>query len=471
MSSEIKIKFGTDGFRSIICDSFTYENIRIIAQGFCEWLAYNGYKKSSTRIFVGYDRRFFSDRFAREFATVLINNDFDCVLSKTAVTTPMVSYLTTQNFTFGIMITASHNHYLYNGVKIKYQGRSVLPRITAEMEMYIDKIKKSYISRIPKKEILEEDLRNEYINYLTGNFKINDILKKINGKVVFDFMYGSGADIYGLLFNSKKIVAINTEIDPLFGEINSPEPVESKLSKLKEVVKKEKAICGFALDGDGDRFAIVDEKGNYFTPQKVAPMILNYLVEKKNMKGRVVQAVSLGYLTQRIAREKNFIFEFTPVGFKYIADRISMGDTIFGAEESGGYCWKGNIPERDGFMTSLIFLEMISEMGLSITKIYENIKNKYGDSYFIREDLHVEKIPFSKYSYAVKIKSKLPKTILNKNIKEVLTLDGIKVILENDWWFLIRPSGTEPLIRIYAEAENEKSVKDLIKFAKEISVI
>jgi phosphomannomutase len=284
-------------------------------------------------------------------------------------------------------------------------------------------------------------------------------------------MYGSGADIYGLLFNSKKIVAINTEIDPLFGEINSPEPVESKLSKLKEFVKKEKAICGFALDGDGDRFTLVDEKGNYFTPQKAAPMILNYLVEKKNMKGRVVQAVSLGYLTQRIAREKNFIFEFTPVGFKYIAYRISMGDTIFGAEESGGYCWKGNIPERDGFMTSLIFLEMISEMGLSITKIYENIKNKYGDSYFIREDLHVEKIPFSKYSYAVKIKSKLPKTILNKNIKEVLTLDGIKVILENDWWFLIRPSGTEPLIRIYAEAENEKSVKDLIKFAKEISVI
>jgi len=471
MSLELKIKFGTDGFRSVIGEGFTYENIRIIAQSFCEWLTYNGYKKPSTKVFVGYDRRFFSDKFAKEFAVVLVNNDIDCVLSKTPVTTSMVSYLTTQNFTFGVMITASHNNYLYNGVKFKYQGRSVPPRITSEIEVYSYKIRKSHISRFPKRTLIEQDLRNDYVNYLLSKFNISEILKNIKGKIIFDFMYGSGADIFGMLFNSKNIIAINTEIDPMFGEINSPEPVEDKLLKLKNKVKEDGAICGFALDGDGDRFALIDNNGNYITPQRVAPMILNWLVENKNMKGRVVQAVSLGYLTQRIAKEKGLLFEFTPVGFKYIAERMLLGDTIFGAEESGGYCWKGNIADRDGFMTSLLFMEMIARTGFSIEEIYNNIKNNYGNSYFIREDLRVSKISLSKYSYAIKIKSKLPKNIIGKSIKEIITLDGIKVILENDWWFLIRPSGTEPLLRIYAEAEDQKSVKELIKFAKGIAIV
>jgi len=471
MSVDLKIKFGTDGFRSIISDGFTYENVRIIAQGFCDYLCYNGYKNSDTRVFVGYDRRFLSSRFAREFCVVLTNNDIECVLSKTPVPTPMVSYLTTKDFTFGVMITASHNDYLYNGIKFKFKGRSVLPSVTSEIEVYISKIGKSYISKTPKKNIVEEDLRDKYVKYLLSKFNLREILSKIRGKIIFDFMYGSGADIFNMIFDSKNVFAINTENDPLFGDIYSPEPVEKNLRRLKEFVRKENAICGFALDGDGDRFALIDDKGNYMTPQRVAPMILNYLVTNKGLKGRVVQAVSLGYLTQRIAREKNLLFEFTPVGFKYIADRMSFEDTIFGAEESGGYSWKGNIPERDGLVTSLLFMEMISKLNMNISEIYSVIKNNYGDSYFIREDVKIDKLSASKYGYAMKIKSKLPKEILTKKIKEIITLDGIKVILENDWWFLIRPSGTEPLIRIYAEAENEKSLRELVRFAREISVV
>ncbi len=466
-----KINFGTDGFRGIIGANFNYENIRRIAQGLSDWLAYKGMKNEKLKVFIEYDRRFLSNKFAKEFATVLINNNVETHLSKTPLTTPMVSYLTTTEYTFGVMITASHNPYLYNGVKFKYQGRSLVPQITAEIELYIQKNIRSHISRIPRKPIIEVDKRKDYVEYLHKKFNIKELLKNLQGKIVFDLMYGSSAEIFDILFEGfKNIIAINKKNDPLFGEIGSPEPVEKKLGKLKEEVKRNKAICGFAIDGDGDRFALIDENGNYLTPTKVSPLILNYLVEHKKMYGKVVQAVSLGYLPYRIAKEKNMIFEFTPVGFKYIADRLVENDTIFGAEESGGYSWKGNIPERDGFVTSLIFIEMLSKLKKNISQLYKEIEQKYGKSYFIREDLNVHKLNYSKFAYSMKIKSKLPKTIINKEIREIITIDGIKVILENDWWFLIRPSGTEPLLRIYVETENEKSSKELLKIVKELSV-
>lgn len=466
-----KIKFGTDGFRGLIGDNFNYETVRKIAQGFSDYLAYKGYDKTKIKIVVGYDRRFLSDRFAKEFTTVLVNNDIDCVLSKTPVTTPTVSYLTTCGYDFGIMITASHNNYIYNGIKIKYQGRSALPSFTAELELYIEKNKKLHISRIPKKNIVEKDLIEEYVKYLNKRFNISKIISTLKGRIVFDFMYGTGADVFERLFGKyKNVIAVNTEHDPIFGDIKAPEPVESKLEALKEAVKKNKAVCGFALDGDGDRFALVDGNGNYMTPCQVAPMILDYLIDYKKMSGKVVQAVSLGFLTQRIARQKNMIFEFTPVGFKYLADRIIDGDTIFGAEESGGYCWKGNIPDRDGFVTSLLFMEMMAETKKSISQIYKEVEEKYGSSYFVREDFHTDKNIPSKYAFSMKLKSKLPKEILKYKVREVVTLDGLKVILENDWWFLVRPSGTEPLIRVYVETDSQKHSKDLMKFVKDVSL-
>lgn len=472
MALSQKISFGTDGFRGVIGDNFNYENIRRIAQGFFDWFCYKGYRKEEAKVFVGYDRRFLSDKFAREFATVLINNDINCVLSKTPVTTPLVSYLTTKDYTFGIMITASHNGYLYNGVKLKYQGRSALPQMTAELEIYIEKNLKSYISKSLKKDIIEMDLRADYVKYLNDRFNIKNILSKIKGKIVLDLMYGSSAEIVDMLFgNYKNIIVIDKKHDPLFGEYGSPEPVEKRLFKLKEVVKKEKALCGFALDGDGDRFALIDSNGNYISPAQVAPVILNYLIEKKKMSGRIVQAVSLGFLTYRIAKEKNMMFEFSPVGFKYLADRIAGGDTIFGAEESGGYCWKGCIPDRDGFVTSLLFMEMMAECRTGVNELCKDIESRYGSSNFIREDFPLNKIVASKYAFAMKIKSKLPKTILNRPIRDVITIDGIRVILDNDWWFLIRPSGTEPLLRVYVETNSLKNSNELMKFAKEFLAV
>lgn len=464
-----KITFGTDGFRGVIAADFTYENIRRIAQGFCDYLAYKGFKDSDTKVFIGYDRRFLSERFAREFASVLVNNDINCVLSLTPVTTPLVSYLTTKEFKFGIMITASHNNFMYNGIKIKYGGRSALPTITSEIELYIEKNRSLKVSRNPKKHIPEIDLRKDYVNYIKSRFDIDKIFSQIKGKIIVDFMYGCGAEIYEELFGKyKNVIPLRTKRDPLFGEISSPEPKEDKLVALKNAVKENKAICGFALDGDGDRLACVDGNAVYLPPTVIAPIILDYLVDIKKMIGKIVQAVSLGFLTQRIAREKGMIFEFTPVGFKYIAERIIEGGTIFGAEESGGYAWKGCIPERDGFVTMLMILEILSNKKQNLTKVVEEIQTKYGKSDFIREDLIINKSVASKYSFAMRIKSKLPKEILSKKINSVITLDGIRVILENDWWFLARPSGTEPLLRIYAETDSRDNSKKLVSFAKEL---
>lgn len=466
-----EIKFGTDGFRGVISDDFNYENVRIVAQGFCDWLSNKGFKNENLKVFIGYDRRFLSDKFAKEFASVVINNDISCIVSKTPLPTPMVSYLTVKDYTFGIVITASHNGYWYNGIKIKYKGRSVVPSLTSEIELYIMKNMKRHISRIPKKNITELDLRKDYVDYITKKFNLEHIFSKIKNKIVFDLMYGSAGDVFDMIFSKyKNVVAINKEHDPLFGEYGSPEPVEKRLIRLKEEIKKQKAVCGFALDGDGDRFALIDSNGRYYTPSEISAIILKYLIDYKKLSGRVVQAVSLGFLTQRIAREKNLLFEFVPVGFKYIASRIIDSDALFGAEESGGYSWRGNIPERDGFVSSLMILEIMANLSKKIDEIYKDIEKRYGSCCFLREDLTLNKIVSSKYSFAMRIRSKLPKTILNKNIKDIITLDGIRVNLENDWWFLIRPSGTEPYLRIYVETDNLKNSKLLLNYAKELLV-
>ncbi|MCX7641170.1 MAG: hypothetical protein N2Z20_00865 [Elusimicrobiales bacterium] len=464
-----KISFGTDGFRGVIGADFTYENVRRIAQGFSDFLAYRGYKTQNTDIIIGYDRRFLSDKFAREFAIVLTNNDINCFLCTTPVTTPMISQATLSRFKFGVMITASHNSFLYNGIKIKHEGRSVLPSITSEIELYIEKNHSVKVSRTPKRNINEIDLRKEYSKYIKQKFNLDRIFSSIKGNIILDFMYGSASELYDEMFSKyKNIIPIRTKKDPLFGEISAPEPKEDKLELLKRIVKEKKAICGFAVDGDGDRLACVDEKGTYLAPTIVAPIILEYLIKNKNMTGKVVQAVSLGFLTYRIAKSKGLLFEFTPVGFKYIAERIVEGTTLFGAEESGGYSWKGNMPERDGIVTMMMILEIMSVQKQKLGEIVKNIETNYGKSTFVREDISLNKIIPSKYSFAMKIKSKLPKDILSYKISQVLTLDGIKVILDNDWWFLARPSGTEPILRIYAEADSKENVKKLMVTAKEI---
>jgi phosphomannomutase len=193
--------------------------------------------------------------------------------------------------------------------------------------------------------------------------------------------------------------------------------------------------------------------------------MLEYLLSKGQFKGKIVQAVSMGYLTKRIARAANLQFDEVPVGFKYIAEKMLSEDVTFGVEESGGYAWKGNLPERDGALTALFVMELVAKTGKSVSALYAEIEKKYGKSFFTRRDFNLEKAIPNKHSFAVKIKKKLPKLLLGHKITETNTIDGLKIILDNDWWVLMRPSGTEPLLRTYAETDSQENTKKLLDLA------
>ncbi|MCK5106633.1 MAG: phosphoglucomutase/phosphomannomutase family protein [Elusimicrobiales bacterium] len=469
MADHNNISFGTDGFRGVISENFTYANVRKITQGLSDFIAYK-YMRISDKpsIVVGYDRRFMSEKFAISVAEVLAANGLSVTVSDSVVPTPAISHMTYKKHVIGIMITASHNKHFYNGIKFKEAGRSAPPSFTAELESYVSKASPS--AEVDFKPQFKS-FNKKYVAYLKSKFKIEDILKKIKGPVVVDFMHGTGAEVLSDIFNSKRVITINSEKDPLFGGI-APEPIEKNMAELIKTVKAKKAALGIAFDGDSDRFAMVDEKGNYLSPCQIAPILLDYLLEKNKLKGKVVQAVSMGYLTKRIVNQFNekssahkLLLEEVPVGFKYIAEKMISEDVAFGVEESGGYSWKGNIPERDGILTGLLMMQILADSKKKMSEVYQDIEKKYGKSYFLRSDFKIQKAVTNKHSFAVKLRKKFPKVILSQKIKKTLTIDGLKIMLANDNWVLMRPSGTEPLLRIYAETGSFKDTKKLIEFA------
>ncbi len=445
----------------MISDTFTFDSVRAIAQGFSDYVSHK-YIRTADKpdIVVGYDRRFLSKDFALTFAAVAKANGLKVAISNSPLTTPVISHLTYKRNALGVMITASHNKYMYNGIKIKEGGKSATPQTTAEIENYISKA--SVVGE--NKNIREIDFTRAYISYVKSKFNIPKIFSALKQPVVVDYMYGAAAELAENVFFSKKIIPIHTSFDPLFGFV-PPEPIEKNLARLSRAVVENKAAFGLALDGDGDRMAIVDERGRYLSPHQLAPMLFEYLIQNKKVKGKLVQAVSMGYLTKRIAAEHSMMVEDVPVGFKYIAEKMVSEEIAFGVEESGGYSWKGNIPERDGILTGLLVAEMASNLKKKISEIYASIEKKYGKSFFIRKDQHLPKGISNKHSFAVKCRKKMPKVINSKKVRETKTIDGLKVVLEDDSWLLIRPSGTEPLLRVYAEAPSKVSSLGLIDTA------
>lgn len=458
------ISFGTDGFRGIIAQNFTYDVVRKAAQGMADYIAYKHRGMEKPTIAVGYDRRFMSDRFARTLSEVLAANGLNVTLSATPLPTPAVSLLTAKRYGMGVVITASHNPHNYNGIKVKQNGRSAPPSVTADIENYIAKANPV---RVSGTKVAVRDFRQIYADYINSRVKAAQVLSKLPGKVVVDFMYGTGAEAAAELFSSRNVIKLRDRHDPLFGGV-SPEPVEKNLGGLIAAVKKNKALFGVALDGDADRFALVSDKGVYMTPCQTAPLLLEYLLSGGKYKGKVAQAVSMGYLTKRIARAAGLPFEETLVGFKYIAEKMLNEDVTFGAEESGGYTWKGNLPERDGALAALFVAEMVVKTRKQVSVLYSALEKKYGKSAFIRHDFPLAKAIPNKHSFAVKIKKKLPKVLLGHKIAETNTIDGLKIILDNDWWVLMRPSGTEPLLRTYAETESHENTKKFLELARKL---
>lgn len=460
-----EIKFGTDGWRGVIAWDFTYENVRRLAQALADYINENAPSEDegkSAKVFVGYDRRFMSDIFAADIASILRSNKIDVVLSDCAVTTPMVSALTLKKFWLGIMVTASHNPAQYNGVKVKLGGCSAPSRETKEIEQAVDE---NPVLFLYGQKAEQKDLTDLYKKYLSSVANVKKIAA-LKGNIVADYMYGTTAGWLEKMLPSNKIIALHAEHDPTFRGLQ-PDPALKNLTELKKTVLDKKAIAGFAFDGDGDRFGLIDEKGNYVTPCLVAGILLHHLAKDKKFKGKVVQTVSMGYLPKRIARAKGLGFEEVPVGFKNVAELMNLEDVAFGVEEAGGYAWKGGTSDRDGLAVALALLEILATSKKKVSELCDEVAKEYGASVYIRRDLPIAK-PVDKAAFEEKLRKKLPKKVGTFKVAEVSALDGVKIYFENDEWLLVRPSGTEPLVRVYAEAATKKDTQVLLDFGEKL---
>jgi phosphomannomutase len=456
-----EIKFGTDGWRGIISDNFTFSNVKTVAEAIASY--YKEKTKPPYRIVIGYDTRFLSSTYARLVAEVLSSRGIEVFLSNRFVPTPALSFITRKlKFSCGIMITASHNPAEYNGIKIKtQQGGAAPPQLTGEIEKRLNrKIPTKYTTKPATINMF--DFIPDYIRFLRGYINL-EILKNKRYKVLVDAMYGSGNGFISEVLKDTKIKLdfIRNEINPNFGGFR-PEPVLENLLPSIQRLKEKKYDLGIVLDGDADRIAAFLGDANFIHPQKILGLLILHLVRNRKFKGAVVKTIVGTNLINKITKKLNLKLYETPVGFKYISEIMQKKDVLIGGEEAGGIGFKGYIPERDGTLAGLLLIEMMAYENKSMAEILRNMEEEFGRYFYAREDLKLDKVISPKlYQNFKKIKS-----VLDKKVVEVKDYDGIKLICEDESWVMVRLSGTEPLIRFYAEASDADKAHSLIKFAK-----
>ncbi|MDQ7037607.1 MAG: phosphoglucomutase/phosphomannomutase family protein, partial [Aquificota bacterium] len=446
---------GTDGWRSVIGEGFTFENVRRVARAHAEVLR----EKGSSKVLIGYDRRFLSDRFALEVCRVMASEGLDPVLTSRPCTTPMVSFgVRYMGFDGGVMITASHNPPEYNGYKIKEGfGGSARTDFLKEVEAKIKEDPVCLADRTPRKVELEDPYLEKVLSFFdTDLFREREVL------LIHDPMHGTSAGLLARALSDTKVrvLTVRAERDPLFGG-SSPEPVERNLRILSEKVRSVSADLGIANDGDGDRVGLVDEKGRFVSTQIVYALLLYHQIKNRGRRdGVVVKTVSTTYLADRICGEEGIEIREVPVGFKNVNEVILKEKVVFGGEESGGYGFPEFLPERDGIFSALMVLEMVLLMGESVSGLVSRLFKTYGEAYYRRVDLTADE----RVKRKLKELTENPPTRLgSKVVDRVLTLDGLKLVFRDGSWLLLRPSGTEPLVRIYAEAPSPEEVKTLIR--------
>lgn len=451
-----EIKFGTDGWRAIIADTFTFKNLKIISQAVSDYLG------SGKKIAVGYDTRFMSDRFAELSAGVFRSNSIEVILSDRSIPTPTLSFtVKKRKLDLGVMITASHNPDIYNGFKIKTpSGGAAGPEVTQEIEKLLGKNPIKELTG-PLAPIKKEDLTSDYIKFIRSYIDLKKIKNK-KFKVLVDVMYGSGNSLFARILQgtSVKLEFMRNTINPTFGG-RQPEPIEENLKELKQKMKNDKYDLGIALDGDADRIAAVAPGGIYIHPQKILGLLTLHLHEDRGWSGGVVKTIAGTTLIDQIAKFLQIKLYETPVGFKYISNLMENEDIVAGGEEAGGMGFKGYIPERDGTVSGLLLLEMMAYRNCNILKILNETEKNFGRYYYLREDLQLQRRLEPK-------KEELPNELLGKKIIQIKDYDGIKLICEDESWLMFRGSGTEPIVRVYAESKSLTKSKKLLELGKRI---
>ena len=479
------IRFGTDGWRARIADEFTFENVERVAQAYADFLyrqqragedsgkregkrpAQRGdkdsvKKKSHPHVVVGYDRRFLSEQFAERAAEVLTGNGIAVSLFDTDVPTPLVSWAVRERAAAGgIVITASHNPPHFNGFKIKAPwGGSATPETTVAVESLVDAQTRQLaaVASDARGGLFQqvESYREQVAAYVDL-----ERIRACRARVVVDPMHGTGGRWVESFLQGGRLAfeTIRAERDPLFGGV-SPEPIDRNLTPLKVRVKERRALVGLATDGDADRVGAVNERGETMTMHEVVPLILLHLARQRKLKGGVVRTFSQSVLLKRIAAAHKLPLYETPIGFKYIADLMLREDILVGAEESGGIGVRGHLPERDGILNSLLFLETIVAAGKTPTELVTEMHREFGEFYFGRRDLQLEVA--RGLAFVAALATKPPAAIEGVSVQSVETLDGTKLIFGDESWLLFRQSGTEPVLRVYSEATTLAKMQTLL---------
>ena len=459
-----EIKFGTDGWRGIIADDFTFDNVRRVAGAGASYFLKN--EDASRGVIVGYDTRFASDRAARIVAQVLADAGIPVLLANADLPTPAISYSVKKlGAAGGVVITSSHNPWSWNGVKLKGKfGGSATPAI---MKIIEDELRAGAMPKAASATIEEIDLKPEYVKAIC-QFADLDLIRSANFKFAIDSMYGSGRGVLAGIFDTHGIqyVAIRQEHNPLFPGIN-PEPILPHVAALQETVVQQKCHAGFATDGDADRIGAVTEDGNFVDSHKCFAILLHWLLERKKWPGAVVRAFNTTSMLDRIAAKYGRTLIECSIGFKYIADLMMEREIMIGGEESGGIGFGRFLPERDGILNSLLLANVMAEEGKPLGQLVADLQREFGAHHFGRRDLHIaDDIKNSAIRRAADARTaKLgPYPVLRKENR-----DGVKFFLDApkngngaDPWVLFRASGTEPLLRVYAEAASPQLVEEIL---------
>ncbi len=480
------IHFGTDGWRGVISDTFTFHNLRRISQAIAdavaseEWLngVTSGPKPDTKRMVVGFDTRFLSDRYAAEAARVLAANGYKVYLTTADVPTPSVSYTVRHlGAIAGIMITASHNAPRYNGVKLKAaQGYSAAREQCRRVEVYLSDNESR--GRGPNLMDFEQARTEGLIERINPTPAYYDHLRQLIDfdkiadnpqHIVVDSMYGSGrGQIRGILQGTGcEVFEVRGEMNPGFGGIH-PEPIGHYLGALAGAIAAGHGQLGLATDGDADRLGAMDGRGQFVDPHRIMALSLKYLFEKRGFRGKVVKTVSTTQMINRLAEKYGLEVIETPVGFNYIAEWMLQDDILIGGEESGGISFKGHIPEGDGILMGLLLTEMVAESGAPLDEMVADLLAEVGPAHYKRVDLRLAR-PIVKEQMVNQLAEDAPSSIGGVEISSVNTMDGAKYLLADDSWLLIRPSGTEPVLRVYAEARDPEQVSRLLKFGQSVA--
>ena len=463
-----QIKFGTDGWRAVIAEDFTFANVARVAQATADFWSANPVAGTDRKVIIGYDRRFFSDRFAQTTAEVFAGNNFQVVLTPEPTPTPSVSFAVKQlRAVGGVMITASHNPPIFNGFKLKshYGGSSDSDTCKA-VESFLDKNPPALRTPHSALRISIQDVRPAHYAALKKlvDFKL---IAKSKLRFAHDALFGVGAGCFEQLLagTTCKVTTLNAKHDVLFGGIN-PEPIEKNYGPTQKYLRAHPHDICLVTDGDADRVGGMDGHGNYLTTHQIICLLLHHFIVNRKGRGRVVKALTTTSMVDKMCAAYGLPLVETGVGFKYICAEMLKGGVLLGAEESGGIGFPGHIPERDGIAAGLMLLELLATEKVSVNRLIANLEKQFGPHHYGRIDTHY---PLEKRAALMEfLKANPPAKLLRSPLADVKTFDGVKLVAEDSSWLMLRGSGTEPVLRIYAEAKSDADARKLLQLGESL---